>query len=812
MKKLYGAIPILAAAGFIAPAHGQAWVTFVNQTSTRMPTSLNNPSLSTADVEEKDYAWGDVDGDGDLDLVNVRKQPFTSTGKKVNVLFMNEGTAEGHSINGVLVDRTSLYATESSIGGDQGFNTPTNDRDVILVDVDMDGWLDIVTATTLTDNQAKHLSHPRIYMNKGLVSGSWAGFRYEDARIPLMHPTAGPRFCSVSGGDLTGNGYPDLYFGDYDSGGAQIFDYNNKLLINDGAGFFTDQSESRLTSEMRLAAFGAASVIADMNGNGVLDVVKQTSLNAPTHVAITYNNPNNPGFFNDYHTIYNNAPYFVYVGDLNNNGAMDILVIDDGTDRVMFQTGVVNGRAQWTTKTLPATTNGFGGNALIIDLNNDGFQDLIITDVDVDIPGCSRRTQIYRNLGNGAAPDFSEIGEVIPFNMSSGVHDIAAFDIDGDGWIDMVVGRCSTTEVYVNQPPAGVNTTYPQGIPGFIEPGTPKEFLIQFTPIGAVQLVPGTGRLYTAMPGDPFSFTMMEDLGGNLYRGTLPAVDCPEQIRFYVTVQATNGATFRDPRTAPGTTYVARAAEGTEIAIRVEVDGDVSDWTVYSSNLTAGAWEAAIPNGTINNGVFAAPPSDASSAGSSYAFVTENGPPGGAAGANDVDGGPTYLESPTFSLEGTDGIVSYSRWFYCSTAGQSTEDFLWVEISNNNGASWTEVTAHRTGGTSSAWEDVFFTVGDWIAPTAAMKVRFVTSDNPNNSVTEAGIDNFQVEIFVCGEKAPCIGDLDDSGAVEFNDVLQLLAAWGPCGGKGGCPADLDGSGTVEFGDLLILLAAWGPCD
>ena len=103
---------------------------------------------------------------------------------------MNEG--------GVLVDRTDEFATASDIPGDNGFNTPTNDRDIVLVDVDGDGWLDMVTATTLTDNQAKHLSHPRVYMNlrdDPPDSGNWLGFEYQDARIPQMHLTAGPRFC-----------------------------------------------------------------------------------------------------------------------------------------------------------------------------------------------------------------------------------------------------------------------------------------------------------------------------------------------------------------------------------------------------------------------------------------------------------------------------------------------------------------------------------------------------------------------------------------------------------------------------------------
>ncbi|MCZ6445853.1 MAG: VCBS repeat-containing protein, partial [Planctomycetota bacterium] len=135
------------------------WVNFVNETSVRMPTPPNDAALSTLDTQEKDYAWGDVDQDGDIDLVVVRKQPFTTTGKRANVLFLNEG--------GVLIDRTAQYASASDVPGDQGFLTPTNDRDVVLADVNNDGFLDIITAVTLTDNQAKHLSHPRVYINLG---------------------------------------------------------------------------------------------------------------------------------------------------------------------------------------------------------------------------------------------------------------------------------------------------------------------------------------------------------------------------------------------------------------------------------------------------------------------------------------------------------------------------------------------------------------------------------------------------------------------------------------------------------------------
>lgn len=50
------------------------------------------------------------------------------------------------------------------------------------------------------------------------------------------------------------------------------------------------------------------------------------------------------------------------------------------------------------------------------------------------------------------------------------------------------------------------------------------------------------------------------------------------------------------------------------------------------------------------------------------------------------------------------------------------------------------------------------------------------------------------------------GDVNGDGFVDFEDLLLLLAAWGPCED---CPEDVDGNGQVDFADLLIVLANWG---
>lgn len=60
---------------------------------------------------------------------------------------------------------------------------------------------------------------------------------------------------------------------------------------------------------------------------------------------------------------------------------------------------------------------------------------------------------------------------------------------------------------------------------------------------------------------------------------------------------------------------------------------------------------------------------------------------------------------------------------------------------------------------------------------------------------------------------PCPADIDRDGAVDVDDFLALLAAWGPCPAPcpPACALDLDGDCAVGVDDFLALLASWGPC-
>ena len=57
----------------------------------------------------------------------------------------------------------------------------------------------------------------------------------------------------------------------------------------------------------------------------------------------------------------------------------------------------------------------------------------------------------------------------------------------------------------------------------------------------------------------------------------------------------------------------------------------------------------------------------------------------------------------------------------------------------------------------------------------------------------------------------CTADLDGDGRVAFEDLIQVLTAWGECPQDDLCCEDIESNGHVDFGDLLAVLSDWGDC-
>lgn len=272
---------------------------------------------------------------------------------------------------------------------------------------------------------------------------------------------------------------------------------------------------------------------------------------------------------------------------------------------------------------------------------------------------------------------------------------------------------------------------FPNGLPeGKHFPG-PETVMIVEIEAGQEQAVPGTELMhYRFDPSDPFTAVSMTALGNDLYEAVLPNTRPDDKPEFYFSVEGDGGTTIRSPGDAPASVYSFEVGFS-EIVWEDDFETH-QGWSVVNTNVDTGAFELADPEGTD------AQPEDDHSADGSMCYVT--GASGGSTGDNDLDGGPTVLISPTLDLSGGDAQIHVSAYFYHSDYG--AQQPMQVELSDDDGLTWElagEVT-HYFG-----WQELSYTVSDFVTPNATVKIRFSASDNPNDDIVEALIDDFSIQ-------------------------------------------------------------------
>ncbi len=340
-------------------------------------------------------AWGDADGDGDLDLA-VAYHGYTDT-VKVNRLYRNDGKG---------------YFAVENISADNRYTT-----DVVWGDMDGDGDLDIVVGNSALDRNPGVGQPNQLYRNDG--QGHFT--------IEALEPEGQGRFTyQVAVGDIDNDGDLDIVAGNYNA--------LNVLYLNDGLGHFSRQDIGSAVRNTTAVALG------DADGDGDLDL------------AVGNNYEKNQLYLNDgrgyltgqdINTLKEGAVKSLAWGDVDGDGDLDLAI----GRLYVNELGLNNGKGQFTSQDIGTSA----GDTFWVawgDADGDGDLDLAVANLGMQTSGI---TQIHRNNSVDFPIQNLSVGR---YTMS-----VAWGDADGDGDLDLAVGNgeptatlTTTTEIsFTNQ-------------------------------------------------------------------------------------------------------------------------------------------------------------------------------------------------------------------------------------------------------------------------------------------------------------------------------------------------------------------------
>ncbi len=360
-------------------------------TSTHLPSGVLTGLSMDAGV-------GDVDGDGDLDIVIANE--FNP-----NILLLNDG--DGRFSNGSA--RLPAASRDS--------------EDVGLADFDGDGDLDIVVVSE--DDRVNEL-----YFNDG--SGR---FTDEGDRLPVQGTTNG-----VVVADLTGDGFPDILLA---NNGQDAF------LVNDGEGNFVDETAERLPSSRDVTQ---DLELGDVDGDGDLDlVVGNEGLNA------LYINDGEGRFSDETEARIpsrdgDEETREADFGDIDGDGDLDLLFANvsafvsgaDPRNRLLVNDGSGHFADETASRVTFARISSFDGD--FADVDGDGDLDIVTANADVDLSVGRIAPSLYRAYLNDGDGVFTEASaEVFGSTMGTGF-DLEFADFDGDGRADFYLASRGTAD------------------------------------------------------------------------------------------------------------------------------------------------------------------------------------------------------------------------------------------------------------------------------------------------------------------------------------------------------------------------------
>jgi len=256
--------------------------------------------------------------------------------------------------------------------GDGGFefsgNSPAglNVRGVCIMDLNGDGWSDVVTAN-MGNRRRNVAGHVSVLLNDG--TGNL------NRTASIESPGVAEKTCAT--GDANEDGIPDLFVGAYGSDEVLLF-------LGDG--------EGSLEFATKVPAGGNPwmIVVADISGDGHLDVISSNRTGDNVGV-ILGDGAGGLGAVTSYPV--GSSPLAVDVGDIDGDGDLDVVTSEyEGNSYTVYENA--GDGTLVSPRTLPGT--GSGSCAVLHDRDRDG---------DLDITGIDEKTDkivLYENPGSDA--------------------------------------------------------------------------------------------------------------------------------------------------------------------------------------------------------------------------------------------------------------------------------------------------------------------------------------------------------------------------------------------------------------------------
>lgn len=241
-------------------------------------------SRTLGDHQDRTYsaALGDIDGDGDLDIVVSNDSPDSK------MVYRNDGKAN---------------FVHGGVWGEPSWNT----RNTALIDINGDRFPDLVVAN--------RKSRSYVILNDG------AGNFNKDRWVTILAESA----TTILAADFNGDGLTDLAVPHRDAGASKVLFQDGKMDFEKSTTFGPAVSSTR------------ACAAGDINGDGALDlIIGDDRLGA----MVCFNDGR--GGFSKSIPVGNSAfvPYAIAVGDMNQDNKMDLVIgYSKGGSRVFLNDG-----------------------------------------------------------------------------------------------------------------------------------------------------------------------------------------------------------------------------------------------------------------------------------------------------------------------------------------------------------------------------------------------------------------------------------------------------------------------------------------